>query len=214
MHSIQLRLLSLLVIATLAAGCGKDGTDSADGATQAQAPQRELTGEEAASELDASTIADSEKQTADMVRGVSPGKPVAPVDLKFNIASKPALGVPLEIDVAVIATGHSESMTLSVQGSGGLEVDSSTSLASFPKSLPGALYRHKLRVTPRAEGAFNVNVLVTTAVPGSGAQSRSFSIPLLVGSVAALDKAPPSNPVQTDSSGERVSSQPAVETRN
>jgi hypothetical protein len=212
MHSIHLRLLSLVLLALVAAGCGKDAADSAAGGAKAQAPVRDQTSAEAESELDASTIADAEKQTADMVRGVSPGKPVAPVDLKFSVAAKPALGVPLDIDIAVIATGHSDSMTLSVQGGSGIEIDSATSLASFPKSLPGSLYRHKLRVTPRAEGAFNISVLVTTAVPGSGAQSRSFSIPLLVGGLAALDKPLPSNPVRTDSSGERVSSQPAVET--
>src|SRR5258705_8072685 len=191
MHSIHLRLLCLLVTAMLAAACGKDGADSAAGGSPAQGPPGQATGKDAERDLNASTLADAEKQTADMVRGVSPGKASAPIDLKFNIASRPTLGVPLDIDVAVIATSQSDSMTLSVQGSGGIEIDSSTSLANFPKSLPGSLYRHKLRVTPRAEGAFNVNLLVTAAVPGSGAQSRSFSIPVLVGGLAALDKPQP-----------------------
>jgi len=188
MHSIHLRLLCLLVTAMLAAACGDNSADSAAGGSPAQGPPGQTKGTDGEGELDASTLADAQKQTADMVRGVSPGKATAPIDLKFNIASRPTLGVSLDIDVAVIATSHSDSMTLSVQGSGGIEVDSSTSLASFPKSLPGSLYRHKLRVTPRAEGAFNVSVLVTALVPGSGAQSRSFSIPVLVGGVAALDK--------------------------
>lgn len=188
MHSIHLRLLSLVVMATLAAACGKDAAENAAGGSQAQGGTGQAKSTTADEDLDASTIEDAQKQTADMVHGVSPGKPVAPVDLKFNIAAKPALGVPLDIDVAVIATGHSDSMTLSVQGNPGVEVDSSTSLASFPKSLPGSLYRHRLRVTPRAEGAFNVMVLVTTAVPGSGAQTRSFSIPLLVGGVGAIEQ--------------------------
>jgi hypothetical protein len=119
--------------------------------------------------------------------------------------------VPLDIDLAVIATAGTDSMTLSVQASEGIEVDATTSLASFPKSQPGALYRHKLRITPRAEGAFNVSVLITMVVPGSGPQSRSFSIPLLVGNVAALEKAGTAQ-ISTDSSGERVTSAPAVET--
>ncbi|MGH8261834.1 MAG: hypothetical protein ACRET4_00020 [Steroidobacteraceae bacterium] len=188
MHSNHLRLLCLLVMAMLAAACGNDGADSAAGGSPAQGPRGQAKDTAAEDDLDALTLADAQKQTADMVRGVSPGKATAPIDLKFSIAARPTLGVPLDIDVAVIATGHNDSMTLSVQGGGGIEVDSSTSLASFPKSLPGSLYRHKLRVTPRAEGAFNVNVLVTAAVPGSGAQSRNFSIPVLVGGLAALDK--------------------------
>ncbi len=191
MHSIRLRLMNLLVVATLAAACGKDAAESAATGPPPPGPQSQANDADAQSDLDVLTLADTEKQTADMVRGVSPGKATAPVDLKFNIASRPTLGVPFDVDVAVIATGHSDSMTLSVQGNGGIEVDSSTSLASFPKSLPGSLYRHKLRVTPRAEGAFNINLLVTAAVPGSGAQSRSFSIPVLVGGLAALDKPQP-----------------------
>ena len=143
-----------------------------------------------------------------MVRGVSPGKPTAPVDLKFNISAKPALGVPLEIDLAVFATGAIDSMTLSAQGGDGLEIDAATSLASFPKSAAGVLYRHKLRVTPRAEGAFYVSALVTTLVAGTGPQSRSFAIPLLVGGVAALDRTVPA-PNSTAASGGGAGGAPA-----
>jgi hypothetical protein len=209
MHSIHLRFVVLALVAVLCAACGKDS--SGDGAQASQSGKPQPPGGPASVEsADEALIEDAEKKTSDMVRGVSPGKPSAPVDLKFNIASKPALGVPLDIDLAVIATGVVDSMTLSVQGGDGIEVDAATSLASFPKSQAGSLYHHKLRLTPRAEGAFSVNVLITTIVPGSGPQSRSFSLPLLVGSVAALEK-PAAAPVTTDSSGERVTSAPAVE---
>jgi len=210
MHSIHLRFLTLLLAAMLCAACGKGSSGDAAKASQTSQSQPASSPVDAAS-ADEASVRDAEKQTSEMVRGVSPGKPSAPVELKFNIASKPALGAPLDIDLAVIATASTDSMTLSVQGSEGLEVDATTSLASFPKSQPGALYRHKLRITPRAEGAFSVSVLITMVVPGSGPQSRSFSIPLLVGSVAALEKAATAQ-IRTDSSGERVTSAPAVET--
>jgi hypothetical protein len=208
MHSIQFRFLALALCAALCAACADDSTPDPAPAPPPAKPQSTA---EAQAELDKNLAEDADKLTADMVRGVSPGKPTAPVELKFSLPAKPRLGTPLSIDIAVITTLSSDGMTLSAQASEGLEVDAGTSLANFPKSPSGTLYRHKLRVTPRAEGAFSVNVLVTTVVPGSGAQSRSFSIPLLVGGVAALDKPLPA-PTSTDSSGERISSSPAVET--
>jgi hypothetical protein len=210
MHSIQLRFLTLLLAAMLCAACGKGSSGDAARVSESSKSQP-VSGPVDAASADETSVQEAEKQTSEMVRGVSPGKPSAPVELKFNVAARPALGVPLDIDLAVIATAGTDSMTLSVQASEGIEVDATTSLASFPKSQPGALYRHKLRITPRAEGAFNVSVLITMVVPGSGPQSRSFSIPLLVGNVAALEKAGTAQ-ISTDSSGERVTSAPAVET--
>ncbi len=166
-------------------------------ATQAASSKPKTAADDEAT-ADAASVEDANKQTADMVRGVSPGKASAPVDLKFTVTSKPALGTPVEIDLAVIALVNADSMTLSVQGGDGIDVDSATSLASFPKSPPGALHRHKLRVTPRAEGAFGVTVLVTMVVPGSGLQSRTFAIPLLVGNLAALEKSMSGSPTGTD----------------
>jgi hypothetical protein len=181
MHTIYYRCLALLLATALCTACGKDSTTGKG----APVPAQTTTSKAAAAATD--PVEDAEKQTAAMVHGVSPGKPTAPVELKFSLTAKPVLGTPFTIDVALVATAISDSMTLSVQASDGLEVDTATSLASFPKSLAGALYRHQVKVTPRAEGAFFVNVLVTTTVAG-GPQSRSFSIPVLVGGVAALDK--------------------------
>ena len=204
MRSIQLRFLMLALGAALCAACGDRAP--ADSSADQAATSKPASPQSAAAALaaaDSASVEDAEKLTADMVRGVSPGKPTAPVELKFNVAAKPALGAVLSIDVAVLATAPSDSMTLSVQGSTGLEVDPSTSLANFPKSQAGALHRHKLLVTPRAEGAFYLNVLITTVVPGAGPQSRSFSIPLLVGGVAALEKPLAALPA-IDSSDQRV----------
>jgi hypothetical protein len=181
MTSISPRVAALLVLGALCAACGGSGTDQT-GAPAAQSGKA-TTSPGAADD----PLAAADKQTADMVHGVSPGKAAAPVDLKFNLLAKPELGKPLAIDVALIATGASESMTLAVQPAEGLDVDSASSRENFPKSQVGALYHHQISVTPRAEGAFFVNVVVTTVVPG-GPQSRSFAIPVLVGGVAALDK--------------------------
>lgn len=187
MHRIPLHFLALAACALLCTACGKEASAPVAVTTQGGSTKAEAAADESAT-ADAASVEDANKQTATMVHGVSPGKASAPVDLKFTVTSKPVLGTPVEIDLAVIALTNADSMTLSVQGGSGIDLDSATSLASFPKSSPGALHRHKLRVTPRAEGAFNVTVLVTMVVPGSGLQSRSFAIPLLVGNLAALEK--------------------------
>lgn len=197
MHRIPLRFLGLAACALLCAACSNESPAPVTAATQAASSKPKTAADDEAT-ADAASVEDANKQTADMVRGVSPGKASAPVDLKFTVTSKPALGTPVEIDLAVIALVNADSMTLSVQGGDGIDVDSATSLASFPKSPPGALHRHKLRVTPRAEGAFGVTVLVTMVVPGSGLQSRTFAIPLLVGNLAALEKSMSGSPTGTD----------------
>lgn len=183
MHSIHLnlRLGGLLLMLALVAACGKESGSDPASMTAGDAGKK-------AGSAGEMSVEDAERQTADMVRGVSPGKAQAPIELKFSIASRPALGAPVQIDIAVISTAASDAMTLSAQGGPEINIDSSTSLASFQKSQPGSIYRHKLLATPRAEGAFNISVLVTTVVAGSGSQSRSFAIPLLVGNLAALEK--------------------------
>jgi hypothetical protein len=187
MHRIPLHFLALAACVLLCIACGKEASAPAIVATQG-APTGVKSAADEGATADAASVEDANKQTANMVRGVSPGKASAPVELKFTVTSKPVLGTPVEIDLAVISLANADSMTLSVQGGEGIDVDSATSLASFQKSPPGTLHRHKLRVTPRAEGAFNVTVLVTMVVPGSGLQSRTFAIPLLVGTLAALEK--------------------------
>jgi hypothetical protein len=183
MSSLQIRVLVLLGCVALCAACGRHAP-----ADKAQAPAAKQNKAGASIKPpDENTLEDAEKKTADMVHGVSPGKATAPVDLKFSLTAKPELGAPLAIDIALLATGVSDSMALSVQASDGLDVDPTTSVSTFPKSQVGSLYRHQIKVTPRADGVYYVNVLVTTAVTG-GPQTRSFSIPLLVGGVAALDK--------------------------
>ncbi len=181
MSDSRTRFLTLLLCAACCTACGKDPAPAQSGTSTASAVVKPRGAPEGP------TVEDAEKQTAEMIHGVSPGRPTAPVDLKFSLKSKPGVGSSLAIDLAIIATGPSESLTLSVQAGDGLEVDASTSLATFPQSAVGALYRHLLKVTPRAEGVFFVDVLVTAAVPG-GPQSRSFAIPILVGGAAALDK--------------------------
>jgi hypothetical protein len=212
MFSRHLRWLTLALCAALCTACGGNSTaDSSPKPAVAAKPAKPLSSAAEAAAQDVASVEDAEKLTANMVRGVSPGRPTAPVDLKFNISAKPALGVPLGIDLAVFATGAIDSMTLSAQGGDGLEIDAATSLASFPKSAAGVLYRHKLRVTPRAEGAFYVSALVTTVVAGTGPQSRSFAIPLLVGGVAALDRTVPA-PNSTAASAGGAGRAPAPQT--
>ncbi len=181
MSESRIRFLTLLLCTTLCVACSKDPKSVPTGSAPAPA------GTNHSDDPQGPTVEDAEKQTVEMIHGVSPGKPTAPVDLKFSLQAKPGLGVALAIDLALIATGPSDSLTLSVQGGDGFDVDAATSLASFPKSPAGALYRHQLKVTPRAEGVFFLDVVVTAAVPG-GPQSRSFAIPVLVGGAAALGK--------------------------
>src|SRR5262245_12176460 len=95
----------LFVVATFAAllgGCGEDPAPAAQGApaaTSAAAP--------------AATGAEAEQATRGMVSGVAPGRAAdAVVDLKFELKSRPEVGKPLTIDIALLPNVASEVMNV------------------------------------------------------------------------------------------------------
>src|SRR5258708_23882108 len=60
------------------------------------------------------------EQTAGMVEAASQGKSLVPVELKFDIAQRPKVGQPLDIDLALIAHIPASLATIQVSGADAL----------------------------------------------------------------------------------------------
>ncbi len=95
--------------------------------------------------------------TAGMVEAASQGKSQLPVELKFDLKQRPALGQALDIDIAVVGPN---------------QID-------FPAVEAGQVYRQSVTVTPTADGVLLLGLTVSLKHDET-TESRAFSIPLIV----------------------------------
>jgi hypothetical protein len=183
------RLLTCLSIVGLAlAACGSEPDPGAAAAT-AQPAQ--------------TAVADP---MARMARAVGNGKPGAAVQIRYDFASRPAVGTPTELQIAFVPNAGVDSLEVVVSGMDGVTLAGTLS-ASFTDVEPSKPYLHTISVLPDRAGVFYLTVVATTQI-GNQNLSRTFSIPFVVGNVPAQQKAAP----QTDAAGEPIQPAKARET--
>jgi hypothetical protein len=167
----------LLVIAMLAlvAACEKDPEPAAAGAPTA-APKGNA----------AATAADAEDATRGMVSGVAAGRAAdAVVDLKFELKSRPEVGKPLTVDIALLPKVATETMNITYLATEGLAVQPTTMPSKYERVQAGSVYRHQATVIPKENGVFSLSAIVMVQTD-TGDVTRTFSIPVVIG-------APPDN---------------------
>ncbi|MEJ0038395.1 MAG: hypothetical protein WDO68_20340 [Gammaproteobacteria bacterium] len=128
---------------------------------------------------------------ADMVAAFSAtrGQPGL-VDLKFKLAKRPAVGEPVEIDLALIPSVPLERLFARFQAAEGLQIVSGAESEHFERPAKGASVSHKLTVTAKTDGIFYVTAIVL-ADSDTESVARTFSIPLIAGQgLAELPAAP------------------------
>jgi hypothetical protein len=183
--------------------------------------------EEAAVEASAGVVATatpatksrSGKGAADgMVSAVSSsGKPGAPVELKFDLPTKPELGKPLAVTVAVVPRGEGISQLRVVfQSNDAVEVQSGNEMAVQDRPGDGVAVTHTVTVVPRRDGVSYLGAVAL--VEGSGGSvARSFAIPIIVGDPVEAERAiadKPSQGVMAKGEGaDKIISLPASEPR-
>ena len=183
------RLAICLSIASLAlAACGSEPEPGAAAAT-AQPGQ--------------ASVADP---MARMARAVGNGKPGAAVQIRYDFASRPAVGTPTELQIAFVPNAGVDALDVVVSGMDGVTLAGTLS-ASFTDVEPSKPYMHTVSVLPDRGGVFYLTVVATTQI-GNQNLSRTFSIPFVVGNVPAQQKAAP----QTDAAGEPIQPAKAQET--
>jgi hypothetical protein len=118
------------------------------------------------------------EQTAGMVQASSQGKSQVPVELKFDLAQRPKVGQPLEINLALIAQISATPATIQVIGADDVSVAPGTNQYEIPSEEAGEVYRHTVSVTPNAEGVVLVGITVLLK-HDEVVEQRAFSIPVI-----------------------------------
>ena len=118
------------------------------------------------------------EQTAGMVQAAAVGKSQAPVELKFDVAQRPKVGQPVDINLALIAQISASPATIQVAGADDVAIGAGGAQFEIPSEEAGEVYRQTLSVTPKAEGVVLVNVTVLLK-HDELLDQRAFSIPII-----------------------------------
>ena len=123
-----------------------------------------------------------EDATRGMVAGVHAGKSGGLVDLKFKLKSRPEIGQPLAIEVALLPNAVAEVMRATFSSTEGVSVRTSEVPAEYRRVQPGSVYRHELTVVPHENGVYFVSATVMVQTDAEGGEVfRTFSIPVVIG---------------------------------
>jgi hypothetical protein len=137
---------------------------------------------------------------------VATGKTAAAVDLKYDVLAKPDPGMDFQIELVFLPRVAAESLEVEVTGIPGVAIVSGGT-ARFENVMAGE--RYPAPVVARADGPglyyLGVSARMVNKVQ---TEARTFSVPVVVGAVAAAEKPTPA----TDAEGQAVESMPAAET--
>jgi hypothetical protein len=122
--------------------------------------------------------ASAAEQIASMVQAPTTGKATAPIQLKYELASRPVAGQATELSLALLAGVAAQSVTLHFGDSPGLVFADSSDL-SFGAVVPDTVYRQAVKLSAPAEGVYFVAV-TATITHDSAVETRAYSIPIIV----------------------------------
>ena len=141
----------------------------------------------------------------------SPGKPAAPVTIRYRVLGTPYVGQPVAIEIELLADGGVQPLRLSYAIN---DPDSLLFAADEPREIELGIdaesgsARRQVTVVPQREGRLYLNVTAEVATE-AGALLKSMSIPLAVG--RADVEAEVNGELQQGPDGETVISMPAGE---
>ena len=146
-----------------------------------------------------------EDPTAKMARAVGNGKPGAAVEIKYEIMTKPEVGQPTDVEIALIPGAGVETIDATISGMEGVTVSGQLT-ANYSQVEAGRAYKHTFSLLPERNGVYYLTVAVSTKM-GGASLGRTFSIPLAVGNSPAQQKAE----VKKDASGQAIEPMKAEE---
>lgn len=196
------RALALTVLASLAMACG--GGDEKSAADKA-APA------DAAGDVPKPALADEAKAAVDdgLANAVAVGKTAAAVDLKYNLAVRPGLGQPFEVELVFVPRMAADALEVQASGMPGLVVAGGAD-AKFDQVVADEKYVAKVLLQVTEPGVYYVGV-TAKLVNKVQTDSRTFSVPIIVGELPAVEKPAPAA-AGANSGGEAVEASKAVET--
>lgn len=202
-NTALVRAFALTALASLAVACG--GGDEKSAADKAAAPT------DAAGKASQQAAAAAAKAAADdgLANAVAVGKTAAAVDLKYNIAARPALGQPFEVELVLLPRVAADTLEVQATGMPGLVVAGGAE-AKFDQVVAGEKYAAKVLLQVTEPGLYYVGV-TAKLVNKVQTDSRTFSVPVVVGQLPAVEKPAPAA-TGANSGGEAVEATKGVET--
>jgi len=202
-HSMRTRYVATAAALSLAtvlmAGCGSKSGQEAT-AKAAKAAARTPAEQAAAAKSDQAREEDER-----LANAVATSKSGAPLDLKYDIATKPEVGQPFEMELTFEPRASADALEVQVSAVEGLTLVGSGGVR-FDNVQAGEHYTTKVLAQSAAAGIYYIGVAakMTTKVQ---TEVRNFSVPVVVGTPVATEKPAP----EKDASGKPVESMPAAE---
>jgi hypothetical protein len=141
----------------------------------------------------------------------TPGKPVAPIAIDYELLGEPRVGEPLRLQIRVRPEQALTRLTFGVDAQAGLTVTPLELPAAGPVAAGESIAR-TLVVTPLEPGAWRVTLLVQ-GEGGTGSLARVVSIPIRTAAPGSASKPKAAGSLKEDRSGRTVVSLPAQESR-
>jgi hypothetical protein len=156
-------------------------------------------------EAPATPPATVDEKHARLATAVVDGKTTAPVDMKYDLLSKPELGQPFEIELVFDARLPADSLDVEITEAPGLTIVGEKT-ARFSPIASGQSYTSKVLVKGDNAGLYYIGVIAKMGTKVQ-TESRAFAIPVVIGDPPSAQK---SSPPQ-DTTGQAIKSMPAQE---
>lgn len=134
------------------------------------------------------------------------GKPGAAIDLSSSVPAKTTAGLPIAVEIHVVAGTDADAVRLDWSPGPGLRLLAPADPLNLTAVSRSTTYRHTLSVSAANDGVYHLGVLATLTKHGV-AQTRAFSIRVVVGS--AVEESKPA--LNRDSNQQMIESMPARE---
>ncbi|MFO7277494.1 MAG: hypothetical protein DIU56_010700 [Pseudomonadota bacterium] len=162
-------MATAVVLACVSCGISEEGASGGASATAIVATQPAQSG-----------TAQAGARSADMVRAVGGGASSGPVELLFDLKSRPEVGEPVDIELALTPTTELTRVEATFRAGEGLELRSGAEMPVLERPEPGVPVSHVLTIVPRRDGIFSVMAIVH-ADSSDAARTVTFSIPIIAG---------------------------------
>jgi len=105
----------------------------------------------------------------------------APVQVKFEVRDRPAVGQPVEVDLVIVPKSAAvDRIAGQIQADEGLEVVDGGQIAASERPAEGAEIHHPITMRAKRDGIFTFSALLTVDAGGQ-TLTESFAMPLIAG---------------------------------
>lgn len=140
-----------------------------------------------------------------LAAAVVDSKTTAPIDMRYDVLAKPALGQPFEVEMTFSARLPADKLETEITEAPGLTIVGEKT-ATFSPIEGGQSYSTKVLVQGDNPGLYYIGVIAKMSTKVQ-TETRAFAIPVVIGDPPSAKKATPAQ----DATGQAVQSMPAQE---